>query len=201
MRQFFAFEMWSPRNNGFVLLVLGAIPLVCLGWTAYKSIPAIQSATDIPIPTVVQSAMTETRFEYLRSSQFQVPGRFGQSALPEVLDERVCDFCPETDNCYCLVIAEPFFRDLGFDYIPWDVQQIYVDTADLDWERIQADYAKLLRRRGFAARTLSTDIDRFDHIAIWERSRYNGLEGELIAIAWVDQVDAPYLIVILGIDF
>ncbi len=201
MRHFFAFEMWAPRNNKFVLLLLAGIPLVCFGWTAYKSLPPIKSATDIPLPVVLQSEGLAIRFEYLRSDVFTVAGRHGIAAVPERLDERDCDVCPETAGCYCIVIPEPFFRDIGFDYIPWDARQIYVDGADLDWESLQADYARILRLRGFAPHAVPADFSVYDNIAIWERSRYGGLEGELIAVAWVDAVETPYVIVIFGIDY
>ncbi len=195
--------MWAPRNNGYVLSVLAAIPLVCLGWTAYKSIPVIKSATDIPVPTNIQTTVIDTRFEYLRWGQLSPSGRLAQtdSDLDLAPSELDCDVCSDKEGCYCFVIPEPFFRNIGFDYIPQDAQQIYVSTSDLDWNRIQADYSRLLRRRGFAPRELPVDFAEYNNIALWERSRYNGLEGELVAVVWVDQVSAPYLLVILGVDY
>ena len=170
--------------------IFGSIPFViCLAVViypfrqAYKATPRISAIADIfesadPIDFMAE---VDKRHIYPRSTYFT----------------RLI----ETDNPFEDFFVAEASRARLLNYYPWEGQAFEFQEAKPEWETVKSQYEKAFRQLHFTKVRSEVEIRDGYRVIFWERDRYFGMEGELVALIWNEDLDIERdMFLLLGID-
>lgn len=86
----------------------------------------------------------------------------------------------------------------------WDGRAYPITNSDMTWETVKTEYTDLLTSFHFSQdqpiTLIQANYERVE-LMVWRRHRFFGMEGEMVAVAWMeDGENPPQVVIFFGSD-